>query len=47
MILSLLLDRLRQKGQEDDDHKDTLNEIPFSSQRTPMTFEKCKLTGWS
>ena len=45
MILSLL-DRLWQKGQEDDDYKDGLNEIPFPSQSTQMTSHECKLTGW-
>ena len=34
------------KGQEDDDHKDGLNELPFSSQSTPTTSHECKLTGW-
>ena len=28
------LDRQGQKGQEDDDYKDSLNELPFSSPRT-------------
>ena len=47
MILSLLLDRLRQRGQEDDDdNEDSLNEIPFPSQGTLMTSHECKLTGW-
>ena len=34
------------KGQEDDDCKDSLNELPFSSESTPMTSHECKLTGW-
>ena len=35
MVLSLLFDRLCQKGQEDDDdYKDNLCEIPFPSQST-------------
>ena len=35
------------KGQEDDDHKDSLNELPFLSQSTPMKSHECKLTGWT
>ena len=46
MIPSLVLDRLRRKGQEDDEYKDSLNEIPFPSQSTQMTSHECKLTGW-
>ena len=46
MILSPL-DRLWQKGQEDDDYKDSLNELLFSSQSRQMTSHQCKLTGWS
>ena len=43
MILSPLLDRLWQKGQEDDVYKDSLNEIPFPSQSTHMISHECKL----
>ena len=34
------------KGQEDDDYKDSPNEIPFPSQGTQLTSHECKLTGW-
>ena len=45
-VLSLLLDRLCQEDQEDDDHMDSLYELPFPTQSTQVTSHECKLTGW-
>ena len=45
MIFSFL-ESVLTTSQQDEDYKDSLNELPFSSQRTWIKSHKCKLTCW-